>query len=245
MLHWCRLFREVRHGGEWHRYMAYSEWNTTTAGGHPDGINPSEKNPHFVLRVAQPTRVVVVLTQVGCHTRAKAGVRSSNIAIGMKLLANGGRRCHTVYKKEERARTSWRDHRQVHFETTLQPQTESYFDLASHVQGAHVESPSVRDRSAPAASQNATSQSHYPYTLVVSAWHEGQCGSFAVTVYTDTALVQPTALRAKPKEGSLSKAALPSGTSNSPLRGVDTPAQLLPNGAMQLEFLSEKANIRR
>ena len=239
------MFREVRNGGEWYRYMAYSEWNTTTAGGHPDGINPSEKNPHFVLRVAQPTRVVVVLTQVGCHTRAKAGVRSSNIAIGMKLLANGGRRCHTVYKKEERARTSWRDRRQVHFETTLLPHTESSFDLASHAHGAHVESPSVRDRSAQPASKNANAQSHYPYTLVVSAWHEGQCGSFAVTVYTDTALVQPTALRAKPKEGSLSKAALPSGTSNSPLRGVDTPAQLLPNGAMQLEFLSEKANIRR
>lgn len=232
MLHWCRLYREVRHGGEWHRYMAYSEWNTATAGGHPDGTNPSEKNPHFVLRVAQPTRVVVVLTQVGCHNRGKAAVRSRNVAIGMKLLANGGRRCHTVYKCEERARTSWRDNRQVHFETTLQPHTESDFDLASY---AHTESLSV----------GSNAQSHYPYTLVVSAWHEGQCGSFAVTVYTDTTLVQLAAPRTKQTEGGSAKRPERRGSSSAPTRGTDVPVQPLPNGAMPLECLSEKASVRR
>ena len=90
-LHACREFAEMRHGGEWFKYAADAEWSVSSAGGRPTtqtqrksaatqaaqaqaqaqaqaaesaGLaSTAHLNPHFVLRVSKPTRVVVVLTQ--------------------------------------------------------------------------------------------------------------------------------------------------------------------------------------
>lgn len=77
----------------WYRYSVESEWKGPTAGGRY-GLGTYSGNPQYFLAPTKECNVYVSLSQAD---DSSSGGRSGNVAIGVQVVSNGGKRAKAVY----------------------------------------------------------------------------------------------------------------------------------------------------